>query len=115
MIIGCAVSAGVHAALTPDHFREGAGAGTGFVAATVAVAVLAVVLSRRAEHTAALLAATVTLAGLLGSYALAVTTGVPVVHPEAEHVEGLALVTKSIEAVALLAAAISLRPKGRQT
>ena len=44
-------------------------------------------------------------AGLIGSYVLATTTGVPVLHPELEPVDGLALATKAIEAVGLLAAA----------
>ena len=49
------------------------------------------------------------LAGLLASYALATTTGVPLLHPEAEPVDGLALVTKAIEAAGLLAALSLLR------
>jgi hypothetical protein len=42
--------------------------------------------------------------GLLASYALATTTGLPVLHPDSEPVDGLALATKAIEAVGLLAA-----------
>src|SRR4029079_4776914 len=42
-----AVSAGILAALVPDHFGEGTGAGVGFVAATVLLALLAVILTRR--------------------------------------------------------------------
>ena len=30
VIVACAVSAGIHAALTPEHFDEGFGAGAGF-------------------------------------------------------------------------------------
>jgi hypothetical protein len=46
----------------------------------------------------------VTLADLLAVYALASTTGLPLLHPEPEPVDGLALVTKAIEAVGLVAA-----------
>ena len=38
VILACAVSAGVHGALVPEHFAEGAGPGVGFV---IAAAVLA--------------------------------------------------------------------------
>ena len=38
------------------------------------------------------------------SYALAVTTGLPFLHPDPEPVDGLALATKAIETVGLLAA-----------
>jgi hypothetical protein len=115
VILACGVSAGIHAALTPEHFGEGAGAGGGFLAASVLLAVLAVALTRRPGHTGALLATALTLAGLLGSYALAITTGVPLLHPEVEPVNGLALVTKAIEAAALLAAVRLLRTKGVPT
>ena len=47
--------------------------------------------------------------GLLASYLLAVTTGLPVFHPNPERVEGLALATKAIETVGVLAAWSLLR------
>ena len=43
------------------------------------------------------------------SYALAVTTGVPLLHPDREAVDLLALGTKAVETVGLLAAAGLLR------
>ena len=46
---------------------------------------------------------------------LAITTGLPLLHPEVEPVTGLALATKAIEAAALLAAVRLLRPKGLPT
>ena len=104
VILACAVSAGIHGALVPGHFDEGIGAGLGFVAATVALAGLVVWLTRRPSSAPALAAAALTFAGLLASYALATTTGLPVLHPDPEPVDGLALVTKGIEAVGLLAA-----------
>jgi hypothetical protein len=36
-------------------------------------------------------------AGLIASYFLAVTTGVPVLHPDVEPVDGLALIAKAVE------------------
>ncbi|MDQ3823846.1 MAG: hypothetical protein M3321_11480 [Actinomycetota bacterium] len=109
VILACAVSAGIHGALVPGHLAEGTGPGLGFAAATAALAGLVVWLTRRPASRPALAAAAATLAGLLGSYALATTTGLPVLHPEAEPVDGLALATKAIEAVGLLAAASLLR------
>jgi hypothetical protein len=124
VILACAVSAGIHGALVPGHFHEGTGAGLGFVAATVALAGLIIWLSRRPGSRSALLGATALFAGLIGSYALAVTTGLPVLHPDPEPVDGLALATKTIETVGLLAAASLLwrpvavpvpQPKGNLT
>jgi hypothetical protein len=121
VILSCAISAGIHGALAPDHFEEGIGAGLGFVLATVLLAVLAVVLTLRPTSVLALVGAAVVLAGLIGSYAFAITTGLPLLHPETEPVDSLALATKAIEAVGLAnaaaaiqkpALALILQPKG---
>ena len=100
VVLACAVSAGIHGALTPDHFRENTGAGAGFLVATLLLAALAVTLTRRPTE-AAFGATAVVLVGLLASYVLAVTTGLPLLHPEREQVEGLALFTKAVEAAGL--------------
>jgi hypothetical protein len=104
VILACAISAGIHGALVPGHFDEGTGAGLGFLAATVALAGLVVWLTWRPANPSAIAVAAVTFAGLLATYALATTMGLPVLHPDPEPVDGLALVTKAIEAAGLLAA-----------
>jgi len=113
VIVACAISAGIHAALAPDHFRETIGAGVGFAASAVVLAALATVLTRRPSE-AAFAATAVVFAGLIGSYALAVTTGIPVLHPDVDPVEGLAFATKAVEAVGLvLAAGAAVRRRPR--
>jgi hypothetical protein len=110
VILTCAISAGIHGALVQDHFEEGTGAGLGFVVATVLLAVLALVLTRKPTQLA-LLGTAAVFAGLIASYALAITTGVPMLHPDVEAVDGLALFTKAVEAVGLvLAASLMRRP-----
>jgi hypothetical protein len=109
VILTSAISAGIHGALAPDHFTEGTAAGAGFVVATVLLAALAVGLTLRPGSALELVAVAV-FAGLLVSYVLAVTTGVPVLHPDKEAVDGLALFTKAIEVVGLFAAGARLRP-----
>jgi hypothetical protein len=111
VILACAVSAGIHGALVPAHLDEGTGAGVGFAASTVLLASVALWLTARPADPRPLAAAVIVLAGLLVSYALATTTGVPVLHPAPEPVDGLALVTKAIEALGLLAAAALLRQR----
>ncbi|HWQ22788.1 MAG TPA: hypothetical protein VNK94_01630 [Gaiellaceae bacterium] len=109
LIVACAISAGVHAALVPEHLGEGAGPGLGFAAAAVLLAGLAVGLTRYPASTAALVGAAAVFAGLLTSYALATTTGLPLLHADPEPIDGLALATKTIEALGLLAAVHLLR------
>jgi hypothetical protein len=112
IVVACAISAGIHGALAPEHFDEGTGAGLGFLASAVLLAGLAVAMTRRPGSTTAFAVAAIVLAGLLASYALAITTGVPLLHPAAEPVDGLALATKAIEAIGLLAA-VHLLWRGR--
>jgi hypothetical protein len=108
VILACAISAGIHGALAPGHFDEATGAGLGFVVAIVLLAVLAAALTWEPRQTV-LLAAVLVLAGLVVSYVLAVTTGVPVLHPEQESVDGLALFTKAVEVAGLVVAVGLLR------
>ena len=124
VILACAVSAGIHGALAPDHFSEGAGAGFGFVASAVALAGVAVWLTAGPASRLALAAAAAVFVGLLASYALAVTSGLPLLHPEPEPINGLALATKAIEVLGLAAASSLLwrpvaawnsQPKGTLT
>jgi hypothetical protein len=109
VVLACAISAGIHGALVPQHFTEGTGPGLGFAAATVALAALAVAVTLRPASTPAVIAAAAVLAGLIVAYALATTTGLPVLHPYSEPVDGLALGTKAIELVGLLAASSLIR------
>ena len=119
LILACAISAGIHAALVPEHLEEGRAAAGGFAVSAVLLAALAIALTIRLTPSL-LLAAGALMTGLLVSYALAITTGVPVLHPDVEAVEGLALFTKAVEIAGLIAAADLLitrtylipRPKG---
>jgi hypothetical protein len=111
VIFACAISAGIHGALVPTHFSEGAGAGVAFVAATIALAGLVVWLTLRPTSSLAFAAAAAAFLGLLASYALAVTSGLPLLHLEREPVDGLALATKAIEALGLgVASSLVWRP-----
>ena len=103
VILTCAVSAGIHAALVPEHYDESAGAGIAFAVSTALLAAAALVLTRRPSPPALLATATL-FAGLIAAYVLAVTTGIPVIHPERESVDGLALFTKAVEALGLVLA-----------
>ena len=109
LVVACAISAGIHAALAPAHASEGTAAGLGFVAAALALAGLAAMLTARPVATVPVAGAALVLTGLLAGYALVVTTGVPLLHPEREALDGLALVTKLVEAIGLVTAARALR------
>ena len=104
LILACAISAGIHAALVPEHLEEGRAAAGGFAVSAVLLGVLAIALTYRVTPFL-LFAAGALMAGLLVTYALAITTGVPILHPNVEPVEGLAVFTKAVEMAGLVAAA----------
>ena len=115
LIVACAISAGIHAALVPEHFSEAGGAGTGFAVAAVLLAAAVLGLTLRPASPVLYPTVGLLLAGLLTAYLLTVTSGLPVLHPQAEAVDSLALVTKAVEAVGLVAAcrlAWQLHPHG---
>jgi hypothetical protein len=109
VVLAGAISAGIHGALVPAHFTKGTGVGVGFVAATLMLAALVVAVTFRPASALALTGAAAVFAGLLVSYAVATTTGLPVLHPDPEPVDGLAVATKAVEAVGLLAASSLVR------
>ena len=110
-IVACAVSAGIHGALVPAHLAESTAAGSAFAASAVLLAGLAAALTSRPAPSAGAAAAAV-LGGLLAAYALAVTTGLPFLHPEPEPIDGLGLFTKAVEATGLIAATDLVRLRG---
>jgi hypothetical protein len=115
LIVACSVSAGIHAALAPEHFHESVWAGAGFLAAAGLLGALAVALTYLPGTRSVPVAAALTLAGLIASYLVVVWRGLPVLHPETEPVDGLAVVTKAIETVGTVAAvslAFFLRREG---
>src|SRR5262245_226910 len=114
LVVACATSAGVHAALVPEHLQESAATGAGVIASAVLLAALVVALTIRPGDRRVVASAGLTLVSLLVLYALATTSGVPVLQPEPEAVDGLALATKALELAGVLAAAALVRFSTRQ-
>jgi hypothetical protein len=104
----CAASAGVHAALVPEHLEENALLGKGFAVAAVLLFASALAFSgRRHASPLAAPATAVLLAGLIAAYALSRTVGLTFVGAEVETADGVGIATQVVQAVAL-AAAIAL-------
>jgi len=112
LIVACAVSAGVHAALAPAHFQESFVEGAGFVAATAVLAVVVGALAFFPASRLVVIAAAFVFAGLLVSYSFAAATGIPLLHPDVEPVDGLAVDTKLVELFGLALAVDLGRRRG---
>ena len=100
--LGCAVSAGVHAALVPEHLREAPQLGVAFVVATGLLLAAAIGVAIRPGDARAARAAQVLLVGLLAGYLASRTAGIPLLEPRREPADALGLATKAVELLALL-------------
>jgi hypothetical protein len=97
-------SAGVHAALVPEHLHESTALGIAFIGSAVSLVVVAV-LTRTPRHDAwAPAAAAAVLLGTAAAYLLSRTTGLPGLITDPEEVDLLGVVTSSAEVVAAAAA-----------
>ncbi len=102
VIAVCAASAGAHAALVPQHLEHDPRLGGAFIAATVVLVAVASALI--CSPTSALTArvTTLTLAALIGAYAVNVSVGIPWLTNAAEDADVIGLATKAVEAVGLV-------------
>jgi hypothetical protein len=106
LLLACAFSAGVHIALTPEHFGEAPLLGLAFLAVATLLMALGLGIYLR-PHSRHLPLVIVLLSGaLVAAYAASRTIGLPVVHPTPEPLDTVGLITKAVEAIAL---ALSLR------
>jgi hypothetical protein len=102
VVAACAVSAGAHAGLVPEHLREAPQVGVAFVAAVGLLLAAGIALAIRPDSRPAARGAALLLAGLIGSYAASRTTGIPLLEPDAEPLDAVGATTKVVEALGLV-------------
>jgi hypothetical protein len=103
VVVGiCAASAGAHAALVPQHLDHEPRLGIALVVATAALLAAAAALAYRPDDATVAQATTGVLAGVIGAYAVNVTTGLPWLSDGPEPVDVVGLATKSVEVIGLL-------------
>lgn len=100
----CAVSAGIHAALVPEHLHEGGPLlGGAFALSALALVVVAVLARRAVRDPWAVWLAIGALAANVVAYVLSRTTGLPVLIPDPEEVDLLGVATTLAEVVGIAA------------
>ena len=96
MVVGaCAVSAGVHGALVPEHLQEAPALGVSFVVASVLLLLAGAVLVMRPDDQRAARLAALLLAGLIACWTVSRVSGIPVLQPQPESVDGVGLMTET--------------------
>jgi hypothetical protein len=103
-VIACAISAGAHAGLIPAHMEEERVMGLAFLVAVNLLVTVGIALAVKPASVAAARCAAVLFAGLIATYVVAVTTGLPGMTDGPETVDAIAVVTKAVEAIGLGAA-----------
>jgi hypothetical protein len=112
VVLVCAASAGVHAALVPEHLHEGGPLLGGAFALSALALALSALLARLPEYDPwAVELARVVLAANVLAYVLSRTTGLPVLIPDPEVVDLLGVVTTVAEAVGVVAGVALLTRK----
>ena len=102
VVAACAVSAGAHAGLVPDHVREAPEVGVALVVAVALLLAAAIALAIRPDSLGAARGAALLLAGLIACYAASRTTGLPLLEPHVEPLDAVGVTTKLVEAVGLV-------------
>jgi hypothetical protein len=98
----CALAAGVHLGLVPEHLEESVGLGSGFVVAAVLLAAAAAAV-RRTEDPLTVSVVGLVLLLVAGAYLLSRTTGIPGLIARPESPDPLGIAVSLLEAAAALA------------
>lgn len=101
LVAPCAVSAGIHAGLVPEHMHEAPALGASFIAAAVPLAGTGAALALRPASVQTARWVVVLLAGLIAAYAASRTAGIPLLAPRPEPADLVGFVSKAVEAAGL--------------
>jgi hypothetical protein len=97
VVFVCAASAGIHAGLVPEHLREEPRLGVAFALAAVMLLGTGAAVARRPADRGIARAAALTLGALVAAYAASRTTGIPLIDPDPEAVDGIGIAAVALE------------------
>lgn len=109
----CAVSAGIHAALVPDHLHEaGPRLASAFAVSAALLAIAATLVRNPGHHPWPVAFAVGVLTANVLAYLLSRTAGLPGLIPQPEQLDLLGLVTTTAEVVGVAAGVALIARKG---
>lgn len=110
----CAISAGVHLALVPQHLGESLVLAAGFAAAALLLVALTTLLALMPADRRLALIGIFVMVGLIWLFALSRTVGLPGIS-EAEPLDVVGVFTQIVQVIGLLAALRLVFPKGESS
>lgn len=114
VVFACAMSAGIHAGLVPEHLEEMPLLGLSFIAAVVLLVATGVAVAMRPRAPGPASLAAWLFGVLIFAYAASRTTGLPVLEPEPEPVDWIGIATIAGQLFGALAALWLLRNSARE-
>jgi hypothetical protein len=114
VVFACAAAAGIHAGLVPEHLRQEPRLGVAFAIATVALLATGTAIVLRPMNGRLARIAALMLGGLIAAYAASRTTGIPLLAPDPEALDGVGIAAISIELAGLCCALRLAQPIGRR-
>jgi apolipoprotein N-acyltransferase len=106
----CAISAGAHAGLVPEHLNEEPRMGVAFLVAVCLLLATGTAAALRQMDRRVALASALLFAGLIVGYTASRTSGIPLLSPDPESVDVVGVLINAVEALGLAAALAQLRP-----
>jgi hypothetical protein len=104
VVLACAASAGIHAGLVPEHLREEPRVGVAFILATFALLAAGATVALQPTDRRRLLLSGALLGSLIVAYVASRSTGIPLLQPDPEAVDGVGVAAVLIELGGLLSA-----------
>jgi len=101
IVLACAISAGVHLGLVPEHLHEAPALGVSFIVSVFLLALATVAVALRPNDLRAVRLTGLLLAGLLVAFAASRTTGLPLLQPDREELDAVGLITQIVQASGL--------------
>lgn len=114
VVFACAASAGIHAGIVPEHLREEPRLGIAFIVAVLALIATGSAMAVRPSAAPVAWTAAIVLGGLILGYIASRTTGIPVLAPDREAIDGVGVVAVGIELLGLICALVLAQPIRRR-
>jgi hypothetical protein len=114
VVFACAASAGIHAGIVPEHLREEPRLGVAFILAVLVLLATGTAVAARPTAGPVAWIAALVLGGLIVGYVASRATGIPVLAPDPEAIDGIGAVAVGIELLGVAGALVLAHPIRRR-